>query len=218
MFARRLASLARTAVPSVARVSHNQNVMRPIVTSSVLRSARVLQVSAVRGVQARLCVVACLFPHVPRPCVFKVCIRFDMYLTFSFAISISFVFWMMQKGAGAGEMLQFPSKGTKDDLRQWFATFEEGQYLELWDETKPVHRPTPARMLEMSEQSLVTWLGAPTGSIIHNAIHKHDRAATTGTAATGRCFDCVALEGDVVVCVGVCALFAIVVCYDVFCL
>ncbi len=90
-------------------------------------------------------------------------------------------------GASAGE-IRFPRDGTKEDLQQWFLAFEEGQYFGKWEKTPQEDRPKPIRMIEMTKEDLNDWLGKPTGSIIHNAIHKHDRpaATTSATAATGR--------------------------------
>ena len=98
---------------------------------------------------------------------------------------------LQQGGAGGGEMMRFPSDGSAADVLSWVKRFKGGKYLGIWKERTAV--PVDGdEVANMSEQSLITWLGTPTGSIIHNAIHKHDRpaATTSATAATGRlpCF------------------------------
>ena len=96
--------------------------------------------------------------------------------------------------------MMFPKSGSKTQVQKWFVNCGGGEFEEMH---KPFVGLSASSVLGLSIDSLQKELGVIRGEALYNAIHKHDRAATTGTAATGRCFGSAGLMATLW-CVSVC--------------
>jgi hypothetical protein len=90
----------------------------------------------------------------------------------------------MQAGGGAGERM-FPKSGSKAQVQEWFVHYKNGMFSEFKSRFSRYGGP---ELFEVSQSTFEKTLkDALDAEVLFNAIHKHDPAATTGTAATGRC-------------------------------